>query len=201
MTALPKTTKGRRTRSLLVDAGRTVFARDGYVDARMSDVALEAGVSLGALYRYFGNKEELFVQVIADLHEDLFNASTSQHDFVAAPRAALLDANRGYLSLYRDNGAVMRAFIQAAHVEDRFRTIWWEMRQRHVERFVAALEHQHGVTEVRGVSARLMAESAACMAEQSAYVWFSGASGSDDVVDLDAAVTAVSNAWYAMFFD
>lgn len=200
MTALPKTTKGRRTRSLLVDAGRTVFARDGYVDARMSDVATEAGVSLGALYRYFGNKEDLFVQVIADLHEDLFTASSSGHDFLSDPRQALLDANRGYLSLYRDNGAVMRAFIQAAHVEERFRTIWWEMRQRHVDRFVGALEHTHGITEVRGVPASLLAESAACMVEQSAYVWFSGASGSDRPVGLDEAVEAVSNTWYAMFF-
>ena len=42
MSAEPTTPKGRRTRDHLVNAGRTVFARDGYVNARMSDVAVAA---------------------------------------------------------------------------------------------------------------------------------------------------------------
>lgn len=71
VSAEPTTPKGRRTRDHLVGAGRTVFARDGYVNARMSDVADEADISMGGLYRYFANKEDLFAQVIADLHEAL----------------------------------------------------------------------------------------------------------------------------------
>ncbi len=47
MSAEPTTPKGRRTRDHLVNAGRTVFARDGYVNARMSDVAVAADYSLG----------------------------------------------------------------------------------------------------------------------------------------------------------
>lgn len=198
MTAQPKTTKGRRTRAQLVDAGRTVFARDGYVDARMSDVAAEAETSLGALYRYFGNKEDLFAQVIADLHEDLFQSSTSDHNFAREPYKALVDANRGYLELYQKNGAVMKAFIQAAHVEDRFHQIWWDMRQRHIERFVQALKGAHGITDVDGVPTEVLSESMACMVEQSAYVWFSNPD--EPMVDLDEAVQAVTHNWYSAFF-
>lgn len=200
MTAVPKTTKGRKTREQLIQAGQTVFARDRYVDARMSDVADEAGVSLGALYRYFGNKEELFVQVIADIHEDLFNASTSSHDLASEPLTALTEANRGYLDLYRQNRLVMKAFIQAAHVEDRFRDIWWNMRRRHVDRFVQALKSAHGMTDVNGVRTDVLAEAAACMTEHSAYVWFSDPADETDLIDQDEAVEAVSHSWHAMFF-
>ena len=73
----PTTPKGRRTRQTILDAASTVFTKDGYVDARMSDVATEAGLSLGGLYRYFENKEDLFSSVIRDIHEELFRRSRS----------------------------------------------------------------------------------------------------------------------------
>ena len=201
VSAEPTTPKGRRTRDHLVNAGRTVFAREGYVNARMSDVADEAEISMGGLYRYFANKEDLFAQVIADLHEDLYRASTArEHDFETEPYEALVEANRGYLRLYSEQRDVMRAFIQAAHVEDRFRDFWWQMRNRHVDRFVVALKNVHGITEVNGVDAALVAESTACMVEQSAYVWYAQHQLHGSEVDLDDAARTVAHSWYATFF-
>jgi AcrR family transcriptional regulator len=201
VSAEPTTPKGRRTRDHLVNAGRTVFAREGYVNARMSDVADEAEISMGGLYRYFANKEDLFAQVIADLHEDLYRASTArEHDFATEPYEALVEANRGYLRLYSEQRDVMRAFIQAAHVEDRFRDFWWQMRNRHVDRFVVALKNVHGITEVNGVDAALVAESTACMVEQSAYVWYAQHQLHGSEVDLDDAARTVAHSWYATFF-
>ena len=52
-----------------------MLARNGYVDLKMVDVAEEAGVSLGALYRYFRNKEDLFRVLVDGIHEALFEAS------------------------------------------------------------------------------------------------------------------------------
>jgi AcrR family transcriptional regulator len=185
----------------LVNAGRTVFAREGYVNARMSDVAEEAEISMGGLYRYFANKEDLFAQVIADLHEDLYRASAArEHDFETEPYEALVEANRGYLRLYSEQRDVMRAFIQAAHVEDRFRDFWWQMRNRHVDRFVVALKNVHGITEVNGVDAALVAESAACMVEQSAYVWYAQHQLHGSEVDLNDAARTVAHSWYSTFF-
>ncbi|MDN5794129.1 MAG: TetR/AcrR family transcriptional regulator [Intrasporangium sp.] len=167
----------------------------------MSDVAEVAEISMGGLYRYFANKEELFAQVIADLHEQFYRASTAQeHDFATEPYEVLVEANRGYLEVYRERGEVMRAFIQAAHVVDRFRDYWWQMRDRHVQRFVVTLERVHGITRVNGVDAALAAESVACMVEQSAYVWFAQQSLRASEVDLEDATRVVAHAWYATFF-
>ncbi|MFW0784454.1 TetR/AcrR family transcriptional regulator [Gordonia sp. CPCC 206044] len=201
MPAEPTTTKGRRTRDHLVAAGRTVFARDGYVDARMSDVAEVAESSMGGLYRYFKNKEDLFAQVIADLHEQLFVASNSHdHDFATDPYHSLLESNRGYLQLYSDNRDVMRAFIQAAHVEKRFQDFWWQMRERHIERFVGALESTYQITQINGADARLATEAMACLVEQSAYVWFAQERLSTSAVEVDEAARIVTHSWYATFF-
>lgn len=199
--AQPTTPKGLRTRAHLVTSGRAVFARHGYVDARMSDVAAEADISMGGLYRYFTNKEDLFAQVIADLHEELYQASAAkEHDFATQPYESLLEANRGYLSLYRDNRDVMRAFIQASHVEDRFRDYWWHMRNRHIERFVKAAAKVHGITTVNGVDSALAAEAVACMVEQSAYVWYAQQALHGSEVDLDEAARIVAHAWFTTFF-
>jgi AcrR family transcriptional regulator len=202
VSAEPTTPKGRRTREHLLGVAAAVFAQVGYVNARMSDVAERAEISLGGLYRYFANKEDLFAQVIADLHEELYEASTAkEHDFLADPYGALVEANRGYLALYSERRDVMRAFIQAAHVEDRFRDFWWQMRNRHIERFASALKRVHGITEVDGVDATIAAESLACMVEQAAYVWYAqqGLRGSE--VDLDEAARTVARSWHRTFFD
>lgn len=201
VSAEPSTPKGLRTRAHLVASGRVVFARAGYVDARMSDVASEASVSMGGLYRYFANKEDLFAQVIADLHEDLYRASTvKEHDFATQPYESLLESNRGYLQLYSEERDLMRAFIQAAHVEDRFRDFWWHMRNRHIERFVSALARVHGITELKGINIELAAESVACMVEQSAYVWYAQQALHRSEVDTDEAARTVAHSWFATFF-
>ncbi|WP_066586005.1 TetR/AcrR family transcriptional regulator [Cellulomonas timonensis] len=62
-------TRGERqqqTRSALIDAARTVFARDGYHRARLEAIAHEAGYSKGAVYSNFDGKAALFLAVIDD---------------------------------------------------------------------------------------------------------------------------------------
>lgn len=199
--AVPTTPKGLRTRRQLLDAARRVFARSGFVAARMTDVAEEAELSLGAVYRYFTNKESLFAELIADIHDELYEASrASGHDFAKDPRGALLEANRGYLQHYYDNRDVMRAFIESTTVEPRFREIWWRMRNRHVDRFVHVLHTAYPDHELRGIEARRTAEAMACLVEHSAYVWFAHEKMRHDSIDVEAATVTVTDAWHRAFF-
>jgi len=200
VSATPTTPKGRRTRQSIVEAGRRVFARDGFVNARMSDIAEESQLSLGGLYRYFMNKDDVFEAVIAHVHEDLFAASSAaDHNFETEPYEALLEANRGYLEHYWEHRDVMRAFMEAAHVDPRFRDIWWTMRTRHVARFLKALERSGESTT--GINPRLAAEAMACMVEQAAYVWFAQEELYGQEVKRHEAADVVTWAWYRTFFD
>ena len=180
----PTTPKGRRTRQTILDAASTVFTKDGYVDARMSDVATEAGLSLGGLYRYFENKEDLFSSVIRDIHEELFRRSRSSTPIGQDPEAALFEANLGYLQHYRDNRGVMRAFIAATTVEQRFTTIWWTMRERHVARFVHAIENDDRV-RLDGLDPATVARAMASLVEQTAYTTFAHDALNTTTVDVE----------------
>ncbi len=57
----------------IVKAARVVFAKKGYHDATMDDVAKEVGVSKGALYSYFGSKEDLLKEISLQSHQTLRN--------------------------------------------------------------------------------------------------------------------------------
>jgi AcrR family transcriptional regulator len=57
--------RSREKRDRLIQAGLSVFAQHGYNQARMTDIAAEAGVSVGVLYQRFDDKLGLF-KVIVD---------------------------------------------------------------------------------------------------------------------------------------
>jgi TetR/AcrR family fatty acid metabolism transcriptional regulator len=59
---------------VLLDAAVRVFARKGYHQARVGDVAEEAGVAHGLLYHYFSSKEEVLETIFRDTWSDLLAA-------------------------------------------------------------------------------------------------------------------------------
>lgn len=59
-----------RTRQLL-DAATRLMVRSGSHEVSMQAIADEAGVSVGLIYRYFGNKLELVQAVIVDVLDDV----------------------------------------------------------------------------------------------------------------------------------
>ena len=48
------------TRCALLEAGRRIFARDGFQASRMEDIAEATGHTRGAFYAHFNSKEDLF---------------------------------------------------------------------------------------------------------------------------------------------
>jgi AcrR family transcriptional regulator len=57
--------KKAQSRRRILDAARDAFFRDGFMAANLDEVAQQAGVAKGTLYRYFESKAELYVAVLA----------------------------------------------------------------------------------------------------------------------------------------
>lgn len=53
-----------RNRHDVLEAAEEVFAERGYVSASMEDVAKRADFSVGALYKFFKNKEDLYAELL-----------------------------------------------------------------------------------------------------------------------------------------
>ena len=116
----PRSRKGAETRARLVAAGKQVFERDGFLEARISDITDTAGLSAGSFYHYFESKEQLFREV-AEAQERRLTAPpddsgpTTQGD--DSPRARIARANRRYLERYRDEALIMGVIEQVSRYD------------------------------------------------------------------------------------
>jgi AcrR family transcriptional regulator len=72
---VPRITAEHReaNRAQIVAAARRCFSRDGFHQTSMPDIAAEAGVSVGAPYRYFSGKEEIIIEIAGDAFRVMFD--------------------------------------------------------------------------------------------------------------------------------
>lgn len=108
--------KRDRTRARLLWATAQVIAEKGLDRLRAPDIAAAAGVSVGAFYVYFIDRDDAARQVLTAFVERLFAPGDP------APLAgvvALQDMIAGQLALARANGALLRALETAPVLEKR----------------------------------------------------------------------------------
>lgn len=120
---MPSSRRGMRTRAALVTAARAVFERDGYLDARITDIADEAKVASGTFYTYFNSKEEIFAAVVESVDEDMLHMRVRERVGGDEPRALISAANGDYLKAYQRNARLMAVFEQVAQIDDHFRDL------------------------------------------------------------------------------
>ncbi|SFR27989.1 DNA-binding transcriptional regulator, AcrR family [Lentzea waywayandensis] len=91
MTRLTRAEQQRRTHEHLLNAGRQVFLRRGFLAATVEEIAADAGYTRGAVYKHFGGKEGLWLAIIeagADAHlsglRDALARATSREQVLAA---------------------------------------------------------------------------------------------------------------------
>jgi AcrR family transcriptional regulator len=187
----PPTPKGRRTQETLIRAAREVFSRDGFVDARIADIADVAGVAHGTFYSYFESKEQIFRAVIHELELDLAKSRPHSNDNLP-PAARIDEANRHYLHAYRENAALFATLEQAATLNQELRLLRKEGRSLLVSRSARAIAHwQEAGLADPALDARYAANALGNMVDRFAYVWF--VLGED--FEEEKAVSTLTRLW------
>lgn len=112
------TAAGQQTLTALLDAGRDVFVQRGYHRTRVDDIVEQAGVSHGAFYRYFDNKDQLArilttraMRTIALVLEDVPAYADLDDD---GGRALLRRWLRRYDATQTDEARILRVWVDAA---------------------------------------------------------------------------------------
>jgi AcrR family transcriptional regulator len=66
----PTQERSKQTVSHILEACARIISREGYFSVTTDKIAVEAGVSIGSLYQFFGNKESVVSALIKQLIED-----------------------------------------------------------------------------------------------------------------------------------
>ncbi|MET9499937.1 TetR/AcrR family transcriptional regulator [Streptomyces sp. NPDC006552] len=119
----PRSARGLRTRDALIAAAREVFERDGYLDARITDISRAAHVASGSFYTYFTGKEEIFRALVAQVQEEMLHPHLRERTGITDPRRLIDASNREYLRAYKKNARLMALFEQVAQVDEEFRKL------------------------------------------------------------------------------
>jgi AcrR family transcriptional regulator len=82
-------TKTPETADKMLDAAARLFGGGRFHEVRMEDIAAEAGVGKGTLYRYFADKEELYVALLQRASQQYRAMIDAEAARVAPPQAKL----------------------------------------------------------------------------------------------------------------
>lgn len=167
-----RSAKAARTRQRLLEAARTVFERDGFLDARVVDIAKEAGLSHGSFYTYFDSKQQIFRAVIAGFTEDIYRHDSDDRWSGLTTLQRVERSNRQFYDIYLSNVQMFRLYEEAASYDDEVRE--HRIADRHysegrIRRSIERLQHE-GLTS-RALDAEIAASALVAMATHSFYSW------------------------------
>lgn len=148
----PRSRKGAQTRTRLLDAAKAVFEEDGFLEARISDIAERAGLSHGSFYHYFDSKEQIFREVATAVEEKLtapVDAVIFDPQSSATPRERIREGIRRHLVSYREEAPMIGVIEQVSRYDDQVRAMLTELRH---------LTDVHIADSIRQLQARGLAD-------------------------------------------
>jgi len=191
--APPTTRRGLRTRAALVVAARAVFERDGFINARLTDITAAARCSAGTFYTYFGSKEEALVAVLEAVQDDMMHPGLPRvPEGEETVRSVIEASNRAYLEAYRRNARLMMLLEQVATLDPMFAKLRRERSRAFAERNAQKIKQlQDAGLADRSVDAHLTSWALSSMISRLAYLGFV----LGEPFDPDQLVETVTGLW------
>ena len=133
-------------RTEIIDAAIRLFARKGFVDASISEVAEEAGVVVNAIYYHFASKEELFTAAV----QSVFSSISAMVATVRAADApgdeealdAVIDAVWFWIDAHPDEATLIH--LQLPGATPQIAALRHEFEEMHTERAFGYLGSPEG---------------------------------------------------------
>ena len=189
--ARPRRADAERNRRALLAAARRVFERDGFVSARITVIADEAGLAHGCFYSHFPGKEEIFAAVVAEVSEEMLHPGPALTAPAGSDPVAVIEAaNLAYLEAYRRNARFMALLEQVATVNDAFLRIRLQRSRAFLTRNARAIRRlQRAGLADPDLDPDLASLALSVMVSRSAYAAFAVGREPVDTARLAATLT------------
>jgi len=171
----PRSSKGLRARARLLEGAKEVFEEDGFLEARISDIAERAGLSHGSFYHYFESKEEIFREVAAEVDERLsapLNSVILDPSSTAPPHERIHEAIRRHLESYREEARIIGVIEQVSRYDEHIRAVRLARHQRYTQQITDSVRRlqRHGMADGR-LNPMIAASSLGAMTDRFAEMW------------------------------
>jgi AcrR family transcriptional regulator len=164
--------RAAETESALKEAAKRVFARTGYLRAKITDITAEADRAAGSFYSHFDGKESLLEALLVDMlaQSDRRTEEPSHSPDFSDPEAVRWHVD-AYWRFVLTNRPVIIALHQAAMVDEHFARRLREILAPNLRDMVGHLEYirAHG-TELPG-DPLVVASALVSMIVQFSYRW------------------------------
>ena len=118
------------TRRALLDAARALFSERGYAGTAREDIVERAGVTRGALYHHFANKQAVFQAVFEELEAALDELPEEQRQVFLAHEVE----GRTFKELAAETGLTVNTLLSrkhyaVIHLRERLQAIYDEFKE------------------------------------------------------------------------
>jgi AcrR family transcriptional regulator len=101
----------KRQRQEMLETALDLFSDKGYHNVSMHEIAHNAEFAIGTVYKFFGNKEELYKALIVDLADRFHDALTSAIESTEGEVEKLRSYVRTIGAVFMDNASVIRLYF------------------------------------------------------------------------------------------
>lgn len=108
--------RSEQMRAALIRAARDLFVRDGFAATATPDIVAQAGVTRGALYHHFRDKDDLFAAVVQAEAQAVADEIEAVDYSGLTPEAALLRGGKTFLAAMRVAGRTRLLLVEAPAV-------------------------------------------------------------------------------------
>ncbi|WP_248764786.1 TetR/AcrR family transcriptional regulator [Pseudomonas protegens] len=113
MSSRPRAAMIEQTRARLIASARQAFARLGYAKTSMDDLTAEAGLTRGALYHHFGDKQGLLAAVVEQIDSEMDERLDAISAAASDPWQGFAQRCRAYLEMAQE-AEIRRIVLQDA---------------------------------------------------------------------------------------
>jgi len=118
---MPEASQRQRSkRARITDAAVEVFARNGFHNSRVSDIARGAGVADGTIYLYFKNKEDLLLSIFEEKMDDLLEGMAVAIEAAPTVEAKIRAYARYHFHMVRSNPSVAEVLQVELRLSNKF---------------------------------------------------------------------------------
>ncbi|WP_410598980.1 TetR/AcrR family transcriptional regulator [Amycolatopsis sp. lyj-90] len=160
--------KGDVRERAILDTCEVLLAHKGYDAMTVGDIAQGAGITRGALYFYFGSKQEVVTALVARTVEHLWERSRVAAE-ADEPVQAIAAAMRRTVELWNEHGLVMRTAIDLSLTVPEIGELWSRTADLFSSAITAVLERAGVRAGAEPDQASSMARALCWMIERSFY--------------------------------